>query len=332
MLLRPSLCAVCLLLVGALAPAQNPQPAATEGRPISHETRLLLIRSLSSEFAFAHRAIPLSLGTVVIRDGQIVSPTPQELDQMAASRGSAAKPGERVQITSVQIRDNKIVCEINGGPKKHSKFFDHVQVGVGPAQTKQQDENSRNPKGSIVELQFHRHVPELTGDQVRQLLSPLFDFTAKSAAEAYIETVPPKAKAAIQNHEVLVGMDREMVTYAKGRPDQRVRERDERGQMYEEWLYGEPPQQVEFVRFVGDEVVRLVIMRVDGQRIERSERELEPKKTVAAKEEAPPPARPARAPSLRRPGEVPANEAARGQEQRPVELPPRQQPAPAPGN
>ena len=83
--------------------------------------------------------------------------------------------------------------------------------------------------------------------------------------EAYLETVPPKVKEAIQNHQVLVGMNHEMVTYAKGRPPKKVREQDGETE-YEEWIYGDPPQDVEFVRFMGDEVVRLETMKVDGRR------------------------------------------------------------------
>jgi hypothetical protein len=46
-------------------------------------------------------------------------------------------------------------------------------------------------------------------------------------------------------------MNREMLIYAKGRPPKKIREKD--GEVeYEEWIYGEPPQDVDFVRMVGD--------------------------------------------------------------------------------
>jgi hypothetical protein len=156
----------------------------------------------------------------------------------------------------------------------------------------------------MVELEFKKFVPEMTGDQVRQLLYPLFDFNAKSAAEAYLDTVPPKVKDAIKNHEVLVGMNHEMVNFAKGRPDKRMRENDDQGKPFEEWMYGQPPEEVQFVRFVGDEVVRLEIMKVDGEKVVRTDREVELKPKVA-REEPKPAAQPANAPTLRRPGEVP---------------------------
>ena len=79
--------------------------------------------------------------------------------------------------------------------------------------------------GSFVDLVFDHNVPELTVQQVKALLRPVFDFEAKSALEAYLETVPPKVKDAIQQHHVLVGMNRDMVIYAEGpRAQKRPRE------------------------------------------------------------------------------------------------------------
>ena len=102
----------------------------------------------------------------------------------------------------------------------------------------------------------------------------MFDFNAKSAVEAYLETLPPKVRDAIKAHQVLVGMNREMVIASKGRPPKKIREKD--GEIeYEEWIYGEPPQDVDFVRLVGDEVVRLEIMKVNGEKIVRTEKEVD---------------------------------------------------------
>ncbi len=100
-------------------------------------------------------------------------------------------------------------------------------------------------------LEFDKYVPELTGEQVRNMLAPVFDFKALSQAEAYEKTLPPKVQEAIKNHQVLVGMDRDMVIYAKGRPPKKIRDKDDSGADYEEWIYGDPPQEVDFVRFQG---------------------------------------------------------------------------------
>ena len=98
-----------------------------------------------------------------------------------------------------------------------------------------------NPRGSFAVLEFDKYVPEMTADQIKELLRPVFDFHAKSAVEAYLDTLPVQVKDAVKNHEVLVGMNRDMVTYAKGRPPRKIREQAADGVPYEEWIYGAPP-------------------------------------------------------------------------------------------
>jgi hypothetical protein len=89
---------------------------------------------------------------------------------------------------------------------------------------------------------------------------------------------------------------------AKGRPQKKIREKD--GELeYEEWIYGEPPHDVDFVRLAGDEVIRLEIMKVDGQKIVRSEKEVDLEQPKVAKSSTEPAVRAPNAPSLRRPGE-----------------------------
>jgi hypothetical protein len=141
----------------------------------------------------------------------------------------------------------------------------------------------------------------MTARQLRELLYPVLDFIARNKEEAYLDTVPPKVKQAIQAHHVLVGMNTEMVLHAKGKAPKKVRERDGETE-YEEWIYGDPPQDVDFVRIVADEVVRVETMKVGGQKIVRTEKEVileKPDRDTEAKQED----RPANAPSLRRPGE-----------------------------
>lgn len=268
----------------------------------------MVIRSLTAEFVFARRPIPGGeKGGLLIKDGKVL-PEGQDLDVVLTKFGPAVKPGDRAQITSVEVKGKSILFVINGGPKKKSKWYQHVQVGMGGMTSPQTSDQPLNPKGTSVELAFDKFVPEMTGDQIRELLSPVLDFHAKSGVEAYLETVPPQVKAAIKNHQVLVGMNREMVGYAKGKPDQKIRETDPAWGAYEEWIYGQPPQEVEFVRFVGDEVARLELMKVDGTKVVRTDKEVvlkeqpKPASTSSKEEEA---KKPAMAPTLHRPGEVP---------------------------
>ena len=53
----------------------------------------------------------------------------------------------------------------------------------------------------------------------------------------------------------------------------RIRESD--GEVdYEEWIYGAPPADVQFVRFVNEEVVRVENIQVGGQKVVRTAREV----------------------------------------------------------
>jgi len=253
--------------------------------------------------------LPMGQRGVVVKDGRI-SPKPAELARLVSTYGPAVKPGDRALITDVKILDKSIIFELNGGPKKKKKWYQRIEIGGmgGMTPVSQQDPNEANAHGTTVELLFDKYVPEMTGDQVRQMLAPILDFHAKSAAEAYLETVPPKVKQAIKDHEVLVGMNKEMVGYSKGRPENKVREKDDSGKDVEEWIYGAPPQEVQFIRFKGDEVVQVKRMTVDGQKIVKTEKEVNIENgtaTLAKKvsEEPPGDKKPARAPSLKRPGE-----------------------------
>ena len=77
----------------------------------------------------------------------------------------AAKPGDRVVITNVVVQDKSIVFEINGGPKKKEKWYQHVQVGMGPVMTTPGPApKNLDAKGSVVTLEFDKYVPELTGE------------------------------------------------------------------------------------------------------------------------------------------------------------------------
>jgi hypothetical protein len=118
-------------------------------------------------------------------------------------------------------------------------------------------------------------------------------------------------------------MNTEMVLHAKGKPPKKVREKDGETE-YEEWIYGELPQDVDFVRIVSDEVVRVETMKVGGQKVVRTEREVildRPDRDTEAKTEGD---RPANAPTLRRPGEAAedAPKPADGASPEPVAVPP----------
>lgn len=262
-----------------------------------------LIRGFNSELVYIRAPFPMGKVGLTVKDG-VVSPRGEELQHLMAIWGPAVKPGDEARITNVVIKPDRIRFEINGGPTKKQKWYQRIQIGgdMGNTAPVAPNESNANPRGTYVDLAFDRYVPDLTPQKFKDLLRPVLDFDAKSALEAYLDTVPPKVKEAIQNHQVLVGMNREMVIYAKGRPPKKIREKD--GEVeYEDWIYGEPPQDVDFVRMVGDEVVRVETMKVDGTKTLRAEKEVDLGLPPSAGKTSDQP-RPTNAPTLRRPGEA----------------------------
>ncbi len=291
----------------AQTPGPDIPPIPPNAPRIGKQTRFEIIRDFETQLVYARTAFPMGTKGLLLKDG-LITPNGEELRQALTLWGPAVKPGDPAHISFVQIKDDHIHFEINGGPVHRKKWYQRVEISGGYGQpVTGGDESQSNPHGSFVDLYFDKHVPEMTVQQLRSLLFPVLDFNARNKEQAYLDTVPPRAKAAIQAHHVLVGMNQEMVLHAKGKPPKKVRERDGETE-YEEWIYGEPPSDVDFVRIVGDEVVRVETMKVDGEKIVRTEKEiiLEPSdkdkdKDKEAKKE--PVEHPPDAPTLRRPGE-----------------------------
>ncbi|HWR13807.1 MAG TPA: hypothetical protein VN577_03205 [Terriglobales bacterium] len=294
-------------------------PLVIPDKKITDEGKMELIRGLNAELGYARKPFPFGKKGIKLdaKTGE-TTPTEQEVMTMIGGFGPNIRVGDRTRITEVKFKGKSILLDLNGGAEKKKKWFEHIQVGgAGGVYQPGQPTDDTNLRGSTVEIVFDKFIPAVTPEQVKQILDPLLNFSAKSATEAYLDTIPPIAKEAIRDHKVLVGMNREMVVYAKGRPPQKTRERDGETE-YEEWIYGTPPQDVEFVRFVGDEVTQVKLMKVDGTKVVRTDREvnLETDKPEVASGQTPgaatPPAQtasnpadqgPQGKPSLKRPGE-----------------------------
>ena len=112
--------------------------------------------------------------------------------------------------------------------------------------------------GSTLFLEFNKSLPDLSPEDLKQLLSPFLDFAKqRSASVQWFDTLPTDIKKAIQERTARVGMDREMVVAAIGKPGHKVRERDSEGNEIEDWIYGTPPDRTVFVRFTGDKVTSI---------------------------------------------------------------------------
>src|SRR5690348_10473920 len=233
---------ICFLGVAALGADDK------SSTPLTEQHRMELIRTFNADLVYIRTQFPMGKVGLTIKEGKI-SPDGEALNRLLALWGPSVKPGDRALITQFLLKNDRIHIEINGGPVKKTKWYQHIQVGAGGGMMTpggQGTDPINNPRGSYVDLVFNHHIPDLTAEELKQMLRPVFDFDSKSPLEAYLESVPPKVKEAIKNHNVLVGMNREMVIYAKGRPEKKIREKDGDTE-YEDWIYGEPPHDVDFI-------------------------------------------------------------------------------------
>ncbi len=233
-----------------------------------------LMRDLEAEQGFAHRELPVAANLTLQANGNL-TPGAAGYKKLIYEKGEFAKVGDRVSVTAIEVKGDRLLIDLNGGPYAKHRFLRHIQIGVGGSTSSQTMGGSLNDGGEAtgcrVTLVFEGGVPEVSAPQVKALLYPLVDFGVKSGPEAYADTLPAPVKKAIAIHQVLVGMNRQMVLAAMGAPESKVRERDAEGP-YEEWIYGHQPQTVRFVRFQGDRV-SLVKVAALGKPIEVHDQE-----------------------------------------------------------
>ena len=221
---------------------------------LSEDSRIKIIRTLGSEYVALKIPLPINkTGLTINSNGEFDW---KKNEEASLSAGQFIAPGITVQITKINILPNKIVFEINGGGgRKKKRFLEHIQVGSGGGGRTLADPTSdAPPQGSCVNIQFAKSIPELSPEEVRQILSNVLDFSKKSAVKSFIESIPEEFQDAVKEKRAVVGMDKDLVIAALGRPLRKIRER--KGEVEtEEWVYGEKPQKVIFVTFQSGKVV-----------------------------------------------------------------------------
>lgn len=217
--------------------------------------RAELIRELNAEYGTAKVQIPRSKKPLQLK------PTGQyDADQWSEAMtkfGPAARVGDLVQITSVKFEGRKLVIQINYGISGGRKWWHRIQVSgaMSRGTTLGANQNVHAPGGTTMAIVFPGTIPAKTAAEFKNILKPVLDFERRTATELYLETIDPKYREAIENKDVIEGMDKEMVLLAKGRPTKKYRDY-ENGVETEDWIYGEPPGELVFVTFLDGDVIR----------------------------------------------------------------------------
>jgi hypothetical protein len=251
--MRPPAAPAPLLLTIALATFAIASPLFAK-KGLNEGSRIQIIRGISSEVVVAKVALPRGKhGLYLNSQGKIDQ---QKLANEMKVNGAAIRAGMPVEITKVTFKPDELVLEINHGGKSGKKWYQHIEMGVGGTTTPVGPQDAPVlAYGSYIDLTLPIGAPTLTADQVKKMLAPVLDFDRHAPTVLYSPSLPPKTKAAIEKHEVLVGMDRDAVLSSKGPPDRKVRETRD-GDEQEDWIYGAPPHSL-FVTFSGDTVIKV---------------------------------------------------------------------------
>ncbi len=240
-------------------------PVLACAEKLTQEDRVKLIRGLSAEYASAKIPLPRSKKPLELTTQQKAGDTQWDKARWdAASRefGPAAKVGDQVQITKVDINDDNIVLEINGGLKTGKSWRDRVQVGVGTGGNNGGMTPVGGPTklslGTALVLKFPKPIEPIEVAEIKKMLSPIFKFDEHSATEDYVENLPPEIQAAVKAGKVVEGMNKEQVKMVLGQPKYHSRESKE-GVDTEDWVYGQAPGKITFVTFggAGNKVIKV---------------------------------------------------------------------------
>ncbi len=113
-----------------------------------------LVRNLEAEQGFAHRALPMGSGLVLQANGQI-SPGPAQYKKLLYEKGQSAAPGDRVIITALDIKGDRLVLDFNGGPYAKHRFLRHIQINDTPIAA-----DTGEATGARVTLVFEGGIPK----------------------------------------------------------------------------------------------------------------------------------------------------------------------------
>jgi hypothetical protein len=222
---------------------------------LTDDEKIEILRNLSAEYAKAKTYLPRSKKPL---EFDVDGTWDQAKWQMMAQQngGPAARVGDELKITHVAFESDKLLLEINGGMKSGKHWYDHVDVGMGGMGGPVSNGNGTPSLGTVIEVNFHKPLENLTSADVKKVLAPLMDFDPHSVSKIYAETLPPEVQKAISEKRALEGMNHDQVLLALGHPRQKYRETKD-GADLEDWIYGEAPGKVTFVTFSGNKVVKV---------------------------------------------------------------------------
>ncbi len=230
---------------------------AAGAEKLTDQQRIELVRGLTAEYATVKAQLPRSKKDLEFNStGEYDKKT---WDAAWREFGPAARVGDLVQVSRIDIQGDKIVLVINGGYNSGKpKWWQRIEVGMGSSgrTTPVGQQQTNAPGGTSIALLFHGPVPPLKPEHIKKMLAPVLDFEKRTVTETFMESLPPEFQQAVKEKRAVEGMNRDQVVFSLGKPVRKVREVKD-GTELEDWIYGQPPGRIVFVTFNGDKVVKV---------------------------------------------------------------------------
>src|SRR5947209_9938996 len=197
---------------------------------LSRDSKFEILRTVIADQASARIAMPFGTeGIELSESGEI---NKEKLDKEMKKNGQSVEVGKVVTVTDIDFSDDRIEIELDGGGKNKKSFTDRIQIGVGTGtQTVPvgREDKTKKAKGSKVVLRFVKKIPpDLKPEALKEMLAPVLDFNKRSFLKTGIDALPPEFQEAVKAKEARIGMDRNTVIMVLGRPDKKVREKNDR--------------------------------------------------------------------------------------------------------
>jgi hypothetical protein len=258
---RTLLAVLPALLWGAcLASAQGGLDSKSKDdktRKLTDEEKLTLVRGLSSEYAKVKAFLPRSKKALKMKSDGTYDKA--EWKETGMEFGPVARVDDLVQITHVDIEEDRMTFAINGGFKPKGKWYQHIEVGggMGGGGTRPVSQDPKASIGTTIAISWEGRIPpSIQVSDVKKILKPVLDFEMRSASEDYFANLPPEIQEAIRAKRAVVGMTRDQVLTAMGIPRDKLRETKD-GLDTEDWIYGLPPGKITFVTFANSKVIKV---------------------------------------------------------------------------
>ncbi len=248
---------IAVVTAAVLAVSIAPR-ALRAAEKLTFEDRVEITRGLMAEYAKAKVLVPRSKKNLEFNSDGTYDKTAWA--GIAKESGPAARVGDLIQVTKVDIGTDRIILQLNHGFKGGQHWYQGVSIGMGagsnPTQVPVGNSDANAPGGTTVEVLFHKPLEPIKATEVKKMLAVVLDFDQHSATEMFADTLPPETKKAIADKRALEGMTHDQVVLAMGRPAHKSRESKD-GLDTEDWVYGTAPGKITFVTFSGDKVIKV---------------------------------------------------------------------------